>query len=379
MPRAERGHPPAVAAPVLRCERRSPVATGRGLCLDRGGCGCVVQIERGVILVRIVGRRHRPVRAGSAGAAAKPGSTRRIVIARGSASIVGKSTIVIGRVMLEPHLAATARRLSREGQHAAHERLCGQQPMRDGAERKHAGIVVLFIVIGFSFIGRRMALATEFLAFCRGLDRLVAIQYARAEQQQHECRDGQHHADGHGNEAFWIRADRQRRHGQHKIAEDAAKPGRKRPGGRRRDTAGDGGGQHCAGEPGCKPPQRPVDRPRPGDECGPDDRRRDGDKRRQAEELHREIGEDRTGIAHGVGDWIIGGMAEARVGDVPGRKRGHLHRDQRQQRQTTEARRLTLDEGKDAAVRIAHHKGFRYSRTHALKSPARPAPSNRSG
>ena len=65
-----------------------------------------------------------------------------------------------------------------------------------------------------------------------------------------------------------------------------------------------------------------VDAARGGEEKAPDHRRRERGDGRKAEELHRQVGKDCARIAHRVGDRRIGGMAETRVGDVPGAEAG---------------------------------------------------------
>ena len=77
--------------------------------------------------------------------------------------------------------------------------------------------------------------------------------------------------------------------------------------------------QQRAAEPGDARGAHGRSMPRPlASRTAPDDGRHQRRDRRQAEELHGEVGEHRAGIAHRVGHRIVGGVAEARIGDVPG-------------------------------------------------------------
>ena len=85
----------------------------------------------------------------------------------------------------------------------------------------------------------------------------------------------------------------------------------------------------------------------------PDHRRHQRGDRGQAEELHGEIGEHRAGIAHGVGDRVVGGVAEARIGDVPRAKAGEAEGDGGQKRQARRPADLPARECLKAVPRLS--------------------------
>ena len=66
---------------------------------------------------------------------------------------------------------------------------------------------------------------------------------------------------------------------------------------------------------------------------------------------------DRAGIAHRVGDRIVGGVAEARIVDVPGAERGEREGDAGQQRQAGGPAGLPAREGAQAAIVVGQSRG----------------------
>ena len=90
------------------------------------------------------------------------------------------------------------------------------------------------------------------------------------------------------------------------------------------------GEEQRGAEPGGGAPGQAVDAARRGEEEAPDHRRHQRGDGGQAEELHGEVGKDRARIAHRIGDGVVGGMAEAGIGDVPGAEAGQREGDARE-------------------------------------------------
>ena len=63
-----------------------------------------------------------------------------------------------------------------------------------------------------------------------------------------------------------------------------------------------------------------------------------------------DVGDHRAGIAHRVGDRIVGGVAEARIVDIPGAQRGERESDACQQRHAGGPAGLPAREGAKAAI-----------------------------
>ena len=76
----------------------------------------------------------------------------------------------------------------------------------------------------------------------------------------------------------------------------------------------------------------------------------------QAEELHGEVGKHGARIAHGIGDRAVGGMAEARVGHVPGAQAGQREGDAGKKPDAGDAACLATQEGLDAKAGIGQRE-----------------------
>ena len=106
---------------------------------------------------------------------------------------------------------------------------------------------------------------------------------------------------------------------QDHVAENAAEAARQRPGDRRGNAAESGGGKHRAAEPGGRALEDAVEGFAEDQYQCPGNDGKQRDDAGDAEELHEDIGEGRTGITEDVGRGISGRIGEARIGDVPGR------------------------------------------------------------
>ena len=101
-------------------------------------------------------------------------------------------------------------------------------------------------------------------------------------------------------------------------------------------------GHQRAGDPAHRVPALEPGRLREHGAPCPDHRRQQEQRSGQAEELGEKVGNDRAGEAQDVADGVIGGVAEARIVDRPGREAGGGHRRQGQNRQA--------DHGADVAA-----------------------------
>ena len=230
--------------------------------------------------------------------------------------------------------------------------------MGDGAERQHAFVVVVVLLVleedlvGIDPLGLGRFLLHDGEAVAAGNQR-------RPVDEQPQRRRGEQHGEHRSEQAGRIAAGKGAGNLQHHVAEDAAEAGRQRPGRRRRDAAGDRGGEQREAEPGKSPLRQLVDAARGEQEKAPGDRRDESGDRRQAEELHGEVGENRACIAHGVGDGVVGGVAEARIGDVPCGQAGDAERHRRKQAGADDAPDLAAREGADAMARIGQRERCR--------------------
>ena len=245
---------------------------------------------------------------------------------------------------------------------AAQESPCRQPPMGDGAERQDAAVVFLLVVEGASSS-----------TFCFRLGRrqdgeaVLAGVEAGAIGEKVEGRPDQQDRQQRGQKAGRIAAaGEDGRDLQHHVAEDAAEPGRQRPGLGRRGAAGDRSKEQRRAEPGGGALGQIVDAARRGEEEAPDHRRHEGGDGGEAEELHRQVGKDRARITHGVGDRRIGGVAEARIGDVPGAEAGEPEGDGGEKPDAGQAPRLAAQEGLKAMPRIVQRKRSCNPRTHVV-------------
>ena len=183
--------------------------------------------------------------------------------------------------------------------------------MDDRAEGEHA-FVVIFVVESV-VIGRRrrpaQGLAARVAAAQDRAPRAVGRQHQRG--RRHEAatrpRAARKPASGQAPSS-------RRRNFQHQVAEDAAEPGRQRPGGRRGHAAGNRREQKCCAKPArrracpCRSTPRPLASAKPqitaGTRAATDDRPKNCMARSE---------KTAPGIAHRVGDEIVGGVAEARI------------------------------------------------------------------
>ena len=100
----------------------------------------------------------------------------------------------------------------------------------------------------------------------------------------------------------------------------------------------------------------PVDAARRKQQIPPDDSRNQRGNRGKAEELHGEVGEDRAGIAHGVGDGVVRGVRKAWIGNVPGGEAGDPEGDSQEQAGADQPADLPPRESLDAVARIGHRE-----------------------
>ncbi len=230
--------------------------------------------------------------------------------------------------------------------------------MGDFAQRQNAGslVVVDRSVLEIGKVGPRRLLD--------GGKTVAPHDETGAIGGDHKRRQREDGGDAAGDDARGIAAKEEGRDLQHHVAEHAAEAG--------------GSGQVGGGvtQPAMAlPARKPRTMRRRGAAC---DRRRaprgrdapDGGGRQscnggEAVELHGEIGKHRARIAHRVGDEVVGGVAEARVGDVPRAEARQSEGDDAQQRQARGAAELAAQEGLDAESRAAHRERCRCPRAHA--------------
>jgi len=217
---------------------------------------------------------------------------------------------------------------------AAHEGARRQPPVNQGAERQDALVALVVVVLPGDL--------RVFLAVRR---EAAATEQAGAVGEQPEARRREDNADDDRGEAGGIGADQQRRQAQRHVAENAAEAGGKGPGLRRREAAGHAGDEDGPGEPGGQPARHAVHAVRRDQEDAPGDGRDKADHRREAIELHDEVGEDGARITHGIGDGVRRRVAEARIGNVPRTEAGEREGDEGEQADAGETSHLAEREG----------------------------------
>ena len=221
--------------------------------------------------------------------------------------------------------------------------------MGDGAKRQYALVTFVLILVEQQFV----LLARIGLAGTLHDGKAVpARNQRRAIGEQPQGRRGKHKGDDAGEKTLRIAADGDARDLQHHVAEHAAKAGRQRPGAGRCDAAGDRGGKQRKAEPGQPALAQPVDAARGEEQETPDYCRHQAGDGGKAEELHGEVAENRARIAHGVGDDIVGGVREARIGDVPGGQAGDAESREHEQAGADQPSDLPPRKRLDAVSRV---------------------------
>src|SRR5690606_28764108 len=84
----------------------------------------------------------------------------------------------------------------------------------------------------------------------------------------------------------------------------------------------------------------------------------------QTEELHQQVGDDRAGISHGVRHRIVGGMAEAWIGDVPRPECGEAEAGQRKRAEACGPYHLSVNEPPETIACVADRHLRGCARTH---------------
>ncbi len=361
-------------ARALKRPWRRRLDAGRGIGAEvahlRGGCMFRRRADDDVVLVVVI------VPGGHA-----PGM--------GTLDLEGWLVVEVGRGLAEARLDAGARASARAdrdarrgeiivlvvpfvvaarhgGELAAREGLGGQPPMRRRADGRHheaVAILALVLVVEIVLLDRACLPAAR-----RGCGELVrdraAAEKGRGEGEQPQRRHGEDGGREDGGGARGIAARKPGRDRQHDIADHAAEPGGQRPRLGRGDAADHAGGECCPAEPGAGARRDAVDpacrdeAQRPGH--GRDQRHHGA----EAEELHQQVGHHRAGIAHGVGDDIVGGVAEGRVGDVPRPEAGEAERRRREGGEPRRPRRLPPHEAAQAVAGFADRQLRRRARTH---------------
>ncbi len=206
---------------------------------------------------------------------------------------------------------------------ATNHRLCRQEPVGHQAHQNGVAIVLL--------VGRLHGHGKVIFILEIVFNRRAAANEARPKCEQRQSGDREDDAENGGHQARRISAEHESRQLQHDVAEYTAKAGRQRPGCVGCKAAGNTCRKHPAEEPNRRTRRLAIDAMARHQQHAPDRQRHENGQCGQTEELRREIGENSAGIADRIGDRIVGGMAEARIGNIPGRQRRHAERGQTKQ------------------------------------------------
>ena len=165
------------------------------------------------------------------------------------------------------------------------------------------------------------------LARCFGLDFRLPAEAERQRQRDRRADPGRN-ADDQPREAEHVIAGDPHRQAQQRIAGDAAETGGQRPGRGARQAGGEARGEHDRQHPGEQAQPLPMQRAMACQAPAPDRDRHHERHRGDAEQLHRQVGDDGATEAEQVAHRRVGGVAERGILCRPRRQRGdQQHRD----------------------------------------------------
>src|SRR5712671_1151111 len=181
------------------------------------------------------------------------------------------------------------------GQQPAQPRLDAHQRVKQKAQRDRAAALLLFDE-------RRVVVLDRRELFLPG-----ARAPSAGEQEGCGHRAEQDNAEPQAIDKAG-RTEHDRRCAHQRVADDAAKPGRQRPGAAMRPAAGKTGRDHHAQDPAAKPQRFAIEGAAGQHAPAPDRDRQDQHDRAKSQNLHQEIGADRAGVAEDVADRARGGV-----------------------------------------------------------------------
>ncbi|MNK55131.1 hypothetical protein D3C87_741340 [compost metagenome] len=230
-----------------------------------------------------------------------------------------------------------------QAEQAAQARLGDVPIMRKRAEGEHIGeeaFAVVFVIL-FDFTGCAGLAGGDRSGFFPLQFIVQAAHNTGGKQHQPGSRCREYDTQYRGDRAGGVSADKKGGKTQDHVTDDTADAVRKRPGDGGRKTAERGGADNGASDPGHEADGYAVEfttgdqRDRPGDD------REKRDDCGKPEELHHDIGENRTTVTQKIGRLVSCRIGEARIRHIPCGECGNAQRDRGQHSETGQSHDLT--------------------------------------